>query len=255
MKHLVIFFLILFYSATVQAQETNVSFHIINQKGEGLPFATISLTSTDSIRSYKKVADSTGRAVFASITPGNYHVNVTAVDIETVEKGVNIAGENPSFTIETEVRSSTLNTVVVSASRPLTRQEDDKTIIDPESLAASSTSTYEVLEKTPGLFVDQDGNIYINSMTPAQVYINGREQKMSRQDIATILKSLPPNSILSIEIMRTPSARYDASGSGGIVNVVLKKGVKIGLTGSVHAGFNHGDYGNRQTGFSINNSK
>src|SRR5687768_9210945 len=77
---------------------------------------------------------------------------------------------------------------------------------------------------------------------------------MSTADIATILKSLPPNSILSIEIMRTPSAKYDASGSGGIVNVVLKKGVKIGMTGSVHGGFNQGRFGNRQLGFNINNS-
>src|SRR5215218_1559615 len=118
------------------------------------------------------------------------------------------------------------------------RQEDDKTIIDPENLASSSINAYEILEKTPGLFVDQDGNIYLNSTTPATVYINGREQKMSTADIATMLKSLPPNSIASIEIMRTPSSKYDASGSGGIVNVILKKGVRIGFTGSVNAGMN-----------------
>ncbi len=102
-------------------------------------------------------------------------------------------------------------------------QEDDKTVIDPESLAEASASGYEVLEKTPGLFVDQDGNIYISSLTPATVQFNGREMKMSAADIATLLKSLPPNSISKIEIVRTPSAKYDASGSGGVVNVVLKK--------------------------------
>jgi hypothetical protein len=110
------------------------------------------------------------------------------------------------------------------------------------------------MEKVPGLFVDQDGNIYLNSTTPATVYINGREQKMSAADIATMLKSLPPNSIATIEIMRTPSARYDASGSGGIVNVVLKKGVRIGLTGSVNGGFNQGRYGNRFVGINLNNN-
>ena len=68
------------------------------------------------------------------------------------------------------------------------RQEDDKTIVEPENLAASSTNGYEIIEKTPGLFVDQDGNIYINSLTPASVQINGRDMKMSTQDIATLLK-------------------------------------------------------------------
>src|SRR4028118_1092556 len=116
------------------------------------------------------------------------------------------------------------------------RQEDDKTIVDPENLAASSTNAFEILEKTPGLFVDQDGNVYLSSTTPARIYINGREQRMSTADIATMLKSLPPNSIASIEILRTPSAKYDANGGGGIVNVVLKKGVRIGLTGSANVG-------------------
>ncbi|MES2881675.1 MAG: TonB-dependent receptor, partial [Bacteroidota bacterium] len=150
--------------------------------------------------------------------------------------------------------SKKLNEVVVTASRPLMRQEDDKTIVDPESLAATSTNAYEILEKVPGLFVDSDGNIYLSSTTPATVYINGREQRMSAADMATLLKNLPPNAIASIEILRTPSARYDASASGGIVNVVLRKGVRIGLTGSVTIGGNQGRYGNQFVGFNLNNN-
>ncbi len=73
--------------------------------------------------------------------------------------------------------------------------------------------------------------------------------KMSAGDVATLLKSLPPNSISKIEIVRTPSAKYDASSTGGIVNVVLKKGVKIGMTGSVNGGMQQGTYGNQFIGF------
>jgi hypothetical protein len=57
------------------------------------------------------------------------------------------------------------------------RQEDDKTIVDPENLVASSSNGFEVIEKVPGIFMDQDGNIYLNSTTPAAVHINGREMK------------------------------------------------------------------------------
>ena len=71
--------------------------------------------------------------------------------------------------------------------------------------------TLEVLESVPGMYVDQDGGIFLNSATPAKVYINGREQKMSNQDISTILQSLPPGSVQKIEVMRTPSTKYDAS--------------------------------------------
>jgi len=71
----------------------------------------------------------------------------------------------------------------------------------------------------------------------------GGKQRMSNADIATMLKSLPPSAIDRVELVRTPSARYDASGVGGIVNIILKKNVKIGLTGSMNAGFNQGKYG------------
>jgi outer membrane receptor for ferrienterochelin and colicin len=74
-------------------------------------------------------------------------------------------------------------------------------------------------------------------------------------DIATMLKNLPPNAISKIEILRTPSAKYDASGTtGGIINIVLKKGVKLGMTGSVTAGLQQGDYSNQFLSFNLNNN-
>jgi outer membrane receptor protein involved in Fe transport len=91
-------------------------------------------------------------------------------------------------------------------------------------------------------------------LTPATVQINGRDLKMSAADVATMLKSFPPSAIQRIEVIRTPSASQDASGSGGIVNVVLKKGFKPGLTGSINAGMQQGTYGNQFAGFNINNN-
>ncbi|HEY0059283.1 MAG TPA: outer membrane beta-barrel protein, partial [Flavisolibacter sp.] len=193
-------------------------------------------------------------AFFSLLQEKPYKISASLVGYTAAEKGITIKGDNPSYTLVLDITATSLAGVTVTASRPIMRQEDDKTIVDPENLAASSTNAFEIMEKTPGLFVDQDGNIYLNSTTPATIYINGREQKMSTADIATMLKSLPPNSIASIEIMRTPSARYDASGGGGIVNVILKKGVRIGLTGSAQAGFNQGQYGNRFAGINLNNN-
>lgn len=169
-------------------------------------------------------------------------------------KNIVVKGDRPVFTITAEPVSKTLGEVEITIKKPLMRQEDDKTIVDPEPLASSSTSAYDIMEKVPGLFVDQDGNIYISSTTPATIYINGREQKMSNSDVAAMLKGLPPNSIDRIEIMRTPSSRYDASSSGGIVNVILKKGVRIGFTGNANAGINQGVYGNQFGGITITNN-
>lgn len=248
-------FIAIVASPLLHAQESEVRFRIINQKKEPIALASLKiLNRLDSTEFHQKIADSNGTAVFKLHHEAQYSVSITAVNYQSLEKGIVISGSTTLFTFELAPQSRTLKEVVVTSQKPLLRQEDDKLIVDPENLVAASTSGYEVIEKTPGLFVDQDGNIYISSLTPATVQINGREMRMSASDVATMLKSLPPNAISSIEIVRTPSARYDASGSGGIVNVVLKKGIKIGLTGSINGGIQQGTYGNQFIGFNLNNS-
>ncbi|HEV8079539.1 MAG TPA: TonB-dependent receptor, partial [Chitinophagaceae bacterium] len=250
---IILLFAYSFFSGNAYAQ-TNVTIRVVNAKKEPLSFASIAVTSVkDSTIKFNKVSDSAGSAVF-KLAHEQYIVSVTSINYAPLKKGITVKNDHSVFTFTADLQSKSLQGVTITAVKPLMRQEDDKTIVDPENLAASSTNAYEILEKTPGLFVDQDGNIYLSSTTPATVYINGREQKMSGADIATMLKNLPPNSISTIEILRTPSAKYDASGGGGIVNVVLKKGVKIGLTGSVTIGGNQGNYGNLFVGLNLNNN-
>jgi outer membrane receptor protein involved in Fe transport len=248
-------FIALFFSSQVHAQNIPVSIKVVNQKKEPVAFATITVVNRlDSLQLIKKVADSSGIASFNLTKEGQYTVRITSINYQPVEKGISITGNKTSFSFTTEPLGKTMEAAVITSKKPLMRQEDDKTIIDPENLVAASTSGYEVIEKTPGLFVDQDGNIYISSLTPATVQINGRDLKMSAADVATMLKSFPPSAIQRIEVIRTPSASQDASGSGGIVNVVLKKGFKPGLTGSINAGMQQGTYGNQFAGFNINNN-
>lgn len=228
---------------------------VANPKGEPVSYATIAVWPVaDSMAKEEKITDGLGEAKFNLQQNNLYTVRISSVEFATLKKNINAKATATAIRFVLQPAAKALNQIVVTARRPLMRQEDDKTIVDPEPIANASTNAYEIVEKTPGLYVDQDGNIYLNSTTPAKVYINGREQKMSAADIATVLKNLPPNAIASIEIMRTPSARYDASGSGGVVNVVLRKGIRIGLTGSLNAGLNQGRYGNQFIGFNLNNN-
>jgi hypothetical protein len=256
---LLIRLLLLFFSIVsfvfANAQITNIQFRIITSKSEPLPFATvIVISAADSNKKIEKVSDSSGLASFQVQQGQIYLVRVSSVNYKPFEKTITVKKENETFSFSLQPLSNRLNTVVVTATKPFTRQEDDKTIVDPEPIAAASTNAYEILEKTPGIFVDQDGNVYLSSLSPARIYINGREMKMSTADIATMLKNLPPNAISRIEILRTPSAKYDASGNGGIINIILKKGVKLGLTGSVVTGFQQGEYGNQFAGLNLNNN-
>ncbi|MGZ8536764.1 MAG: outer membrane beta-barrel protein [Flavisolibacter sp.] len=255
-KHYLLYLLVFFGAVSfAKAQETTVRFKIHNQKNQPLSFATVTvLPIPDTVRLQQAVSDSNGLAGFILFQNKPYIIRISAVNHKSLEKNITVKGDNPVYNYTLEPSSETLSNVVVTAVRPMMRQEDDKTIVDPETLAAVSTNAFEILEKTPGIFLDQDGNLYLNSTTPSRIYINGREQKMSAADIATMLKNLPPNAIGSIEIMRTPSSRYDASGGGGIVNIILKKGVKLGLTGSVTTGMNQEKYGNQFAGISLNNN-
>ncbi|PSK91070.1 TonB-dependent receptor domain-containing protein [Taibaiella chishuiensis] len=240
--------------APLWAQKMPLTLQLRDKNREPLSFATVSvLRAADTTKKMETIADESGRAVFELDTAA-YIVKVSAVNYKPLRETIVLGAGRDSFTLTLQASGETLNEVEIRSSASLMRQVDDKTVVDPEQLAASSTNGYEVLEKTPGIFIDQDGNIYLNSTTPASIYINGKEMKMSRSDIATMLRNLPPGAIQKIEILRTPSARYDASGSGGVVNIVLKKGVKPGLTGSINGSVQQGKKGNQQLGINLSNN-
>src|SRR5436190_4565321 len=160
------FFLILFAivtSSSVFAQQVNITFKIVNPKNERIPYASISVT-TGKDKVQNKVADSSGLVKF-SLSKGQYIVRVTSTDYQPVEKGITVSSTQHFFSVTLEPSATSLKGVTVTSKAPLIKQEDDKTIVDPEPLAAASTNAYEILEKTPGIFVDQDGNVYISSTT------------------------------------------------------------------------------------------
>lgn len=230
--------LLLFLSHLGFAQLT--TFTVTDSK-EGIPGATIVLNLNGKIIAGATGGD--GKAQIALEANKKYKIKVSAIGFETLEQEITISKDE--FKVTLKASMTQLDEVSVTARKPLVRHEDDKSIVDPEALIQSSTNLMEVLEKTPGLFADSDGNMYISSQTPAKIYINGREQRLGSSDLATILRSLPPNAVERIEIIRTPSASMDASSSGGSINIVLRKGYSVYGSGSVSAGLNQGDYGNQ----------
>ncbi len=238
-------------------QESNAQGVTIKVKGpdkKGLPGAAVQMIRVSDSSTQSNVTDLSGVAGFTAADNTLYIVKIQYLGFQTKKETILVKPESRSFEFMLKEESVSLGEVSIQAKRPLIRQEEDKMIIDPMPLVNSSTNTLEILEKTPGLYVDQDGGIYLSSTSTAVIYINGRELKMSNQDISTLLRSIPPNSIQQIEVMRTPSTKFDAASSGGIINIVLKKGMKIGRFGSANIGMNQGFYGNQFAGGSFNTS-
>ncbi|MEP7163402.1 MAG: outer membrane beta-barrel protein [Ferruginibacter sp.] len=233
------------------AQTSKLHLIILDTKKEPVQNATVALYQLpDTILKNKKLVN--GNAYFNVQWNTNYVLKISATGMQEILTAVSIPDSAISLSVEMSNKINSLGNVTVISKRALIKQEDDKTIVDAEPLANSSTNAYEVLEKTPGAIVDQDGNVYLNSAIPATIFINGREMKLSSTDIASLLKSLPAGSVSKIEILRTPSAKYDAASSGGIVNIVLKKGVKLGTNGTLNAGYFQGVYATETAGININ---
>jgi len=249
---LIIFFLFVHTFSYAQSRKLSVS--ITDEKNNKIQGTTAYLKNlSDTNSSIKKVLKSKDEFNISEGIQYNFHVSsIGKLDFDTSF----LAGNNDVFiqvVLKNEFSSMSAVTVV-SSKKPLIKEEDDKTIVDAEALTISSTNAFEVIEKTPGAIIDQDGNVYLNSTTPATIFINGREMKLSSADLSSLLKSLPANSVSKIEILRNPSAKYDAASSGGIVNIVLKKGVKLGSSGSVNIAYFQGVYATKTTGFTFSKS-
>jgi len=135
------------------AQNTEVTIRLINKQSQPVLNATVKVVPVnDSIHYFEKITDSLGIAIFNLVQANRYRVIITSVNYSPVQKEINVKTEHTFFTFISPNVTKTLDAIVIQSKKPLMRQEDDKTIIDPENLAASSTSGYEILEKNTGAF-------------------------------------------------------------------------------------------------------
>lgn len=226
--------------------------NVYNEKNEPLPGATVSIYQRNTSNEFHMITDSSGAARFSNLSFGDYIIRVRFIGYNIHQSTVLFTDTIFQHNVILSTVAHSLKEVTVIAPRPLIRQEEDKTIIDPEPIAQSSTNALEIIESTPGIYVDPDGGIFLTGATPAAIYINGREQKMSQQDLNYLLRSIPPSVIERIEIIRTPSAKYDAATSGGIVNIILKKGFRLEKYGTISGGTLQGARNNTFASASFN---
>ena len=98
----------------------------------------------------------------------------------------------------------------------------------------------EVLEKAPGVTVDKDDNISMKGKQGVLIMLDGKQTYMSSADVANMLRNMQSNQIETIELITSPSAKYDASGTSGIINIKTKKNKNYGLNGTLTAGTGYG---------------
>ncbi len=202
------------------------------------------LMSIDSSLVKAGVTDEEGKFEITVLKTGTYILSYSAIGFE--KKYTNpftlSEGENKIVAVET-LNASTVNlkAVTVSSKKPMIEVKADKTVFNVEaSINATGSNALELLQKSPGVQVDNNDNISMKGKTGVRVYIDGKMIQLDTKNLAAYLKSINSNDIEAIEMISNPSAKYDASGNAGIINMRLKKNKKFGTNGSINTGLVQG---------------
>lgn len=208
----------------------------ILEKGNNTPlaFATITVLSPDNKVVKGGTSGDSGEFSFTALAPGKYKVQISFIGYKNLELPLEVTGKDVDMgNIEIEPDAEQLAAAVVTAKVPLIEQKLDKVVMNvSESVMASINNGFEILRKAPGISVDPDGNILLNGQA-VDIWIDNRPSRLNGAQLETLLSSLDGNTIEKIEIMQHPSAKFDASGSGGIINIKTKKNFIKGFYGNV----------------------
>jgi outer membrane receptor protein involved in Fe transport len=228
--------LLIFVNAKAQ-QNATITGTVKAHDNKPVDAATVSLLKAKDSSIVKiAITDKSGLFAFEKIKSDNYLLQVDAIGFTKFSKPVNAnAGEQINAgEIQLTPGSKALNEVSVSATRPLVETKIDKTVVNVDASPTNTgLSALEVLEKSPGVTVDNDGNITLKGKQGVQIFIDGKPAYLSGQDLTNYLKSLPSNQLDQIEIMTQPPAKYDAAGNSGIINFKTKKNMNNGFNGSI----------------------
>ncbi|MHC2991514.1 TonB-dependent receptor [Pontibacter sp. HJ8] len=234
---------------------------ILDEKNQGLGFVNVAVLDASTAAVVTgAIADLDGSFRIKTPAKGRYQVKVSGLGYLPLQSEVfEVAG--PGFSkdfgkLQLKPDVKTLKEVTVQTMRPTIRTEADKMVVSVEGTAMASGSTaYEVLEKSPGVWVDQDGNIRLNGKAGVMVMLNGRQSYLSGKELQNLLQSMSAENIKNLEIITNPSSKYDAEGTSGIININLKKNPDFGMSGSVYAGYQYNNLHTYTTGGDVSYKK
>ena len=230
MKKLVLGLFVVF---SVAAKAETIKGSVVDSRGEAMPFVTISVLAKDSTLLTGAITDEEGK----------YEISAPSLEgragegflIQASYVGYQTAFGGPDFVLREETER--LAEVEVKAKKPLIERQMDKLVVNVSAspLAAGSNGN-DILRRAPGVRIDKDGNITVNGKG-VEIWVDGKPSYLSGQQLKAMLDGTDGNTIEKIEIISNPSAKYDASGQGGIINIKTKRNMMKGLNGMLSAAY------------------
>ncbi len=246
----------LLIAATFALAQTGLSLKgkITSPDGKPLDGATIYLNrAADSVLVKASLSEKDGSFVFTGLKSADYRVVVSIIGYKSYKSEViKLQRDTILPAITLQPNETNLKEVAVSAKRPRVEQLIDRTVVNISSLPGNAgTTLLDLLAKAPGVSVD-DNTISLQGKSSVMIYIDDKPTYLSGDDLANYLRSLPSSGIDRIELMTNPPARYDAGGSGGVINIRTKRSKETGFNGNLNLNYIQGKYTRSNNSVNLN---
>ena len=203
-----------------------------------------------------QVSDSTGVAFFPKINPGKYLIKASCVGYRNFISAESFSitkSETTEVPILMDSISGYLKEVTIQSRKPFIELQTNKTVINMEaSLTNIGTSVLEALEKLPGITIDRNGNIALKGKPGVLILVDGKQTYLGGAELSTYLSGLSSDQVSEIEIIEHPSAKYEAQGNAGLINIKTKKSKKQGVYGSIVSTYAQARFPRSNSSFNFN---
>ncbi|MDC6387901.1 outer membrane beta-barrel family protein [Maribacter sp. PR1] len=257
-RKIVFLILVLNFIKIVAVQAQTIKGRVVDENGTPLE-GYVSLSEQGDSTDIEKIelTDINGKFEFEEIRIGDYEIYFSfyermtkfpnSIHITTINTNV----ELDDFVVENQ--NLELEEVVLIQKKPLVEQKMDRTVVNVDAVISNEgISALEVLEKSPGLRVDDNGGINLKGRPGVTVYIDDKPTYLSGADLASYLSSLPSSSLEAIEIMTNPPAKYDAAGNAGIINIKTKRNNIVGFNLGLNLSLIQHKYSETRDGLNFN---
>lgn len=233
---------LLAYGASFAQKTNKISGKVTNEKTETVAYAFVKLLNFPDTTLVKSMeTDVDGAFVFDQVKAGDYILSIALIGHKNTKTAkFTVAGEDIKLpVIKLETATKLLKEIVVENKKNFVEHRVDKTVLNVEnSIMSTGNTALEVLEKAPGVTIDrQNDQILLNNKNGITVMIDGKNNFLSGPDLHAFLNNLSSSQIATIEIITNPSAKYDASGNAGIINIKLKRNKTFGTNGSISSNY------------------